>query len=75
MEILLNMDEQKKRTAAVTAVLFHIQAEEEALMGAPRPEIELVQPASLGTWSLSANQAQMMMRNLIQMRMAPGLKG
>lgn len=70
------MDEQKKKTAAVTAVLFHIQAEEEALMSSlPMAEKKIVPPSSPGMWSFSTNQAQMMMRNLIQMRMVPGLKG
>jgi len=69
------MDKQKRKTAAITAVLFHIQAEEEALMGTlPAPEKEIISPSSLGMWSFSTNQAQMMMRNLIQMRMVPGLK-
>lgn len=70
------MDVQKKKTAAITAVLFHIQAEEEALMSTfPTPEKEIMPPSSPGMWSFSTNQAQMMMRNLIQMRMVPGLKG
>jgi hypothetical protein len=70
------MDKQKKKTAAVTAVLFHIQAEEEALMSSlPVPEMEVEPPSSPDMWHFSTHQAQMMMRNLIQMRMVPGLKG
>ena len=66
--------EQKKITAAASAVLFHIQLEEEALMGPP-PEVEIMPPIPQGMWSFSTNQAQMMMRNLIQMRMLPSIKG
>jgi hypothetical protein len=70
------MNKQKKKTAAITAVLFHIQAEEEALMSTgPAPENKIMPPSSPSIWSFSTNQAQMMMRNLIQMRMVPGLKG
>lgn len=69
------MDEQKK-IAVITAVLFHIQAEEETLMSTlSAPDNGIAPPSSPDMWTFSANQAQMMMRNLIQMRMVPGLKG
>lgn len=70
------MNNQEKKTAAMAAVLFHLQAEEElsqASLPGTRPEPP--SPASPNMWSFSANQAQMMLRNIIQMRIVPGLKG
>jgi hypothetical protein len=70
------MTSQKKKIAAMAAVLHHIQAGEElARDSLPGPVAEPTSPASPSMWNFSANQAQMMMRNLIQMRIVPGLKG
>ena len=69
------MSTQKKKIAAVAAVLFHLQAENE-LHEPSLPDSGIKPPFSAppSMWSHSVNQAQMMMRNLIQMRMVPGLK-
>ena len=71
------MDDQKKKTAAIAAVLSHIHAEEELQRSsqAATGGFEIISSSSAGLWSFSANQNQMMLRNLIQMRIVPGLKG
>jgi hypothetical protein len=71
------MDDQKKKTAAIAAVLAHIHAEEELQRSsqAATGGLDIISSSSSGLWSFSANQNQMMLRNLIQMRIVPGLKG
>jgi hypothetical protein len=66
----------RKATAAVAAVLQYIKTEEEALamqsaMQAAQPQMPMVaqQPApAVKPWGLSGRQAQMQMRNLMQLR-------
>jgi hypothetical protein len=65
--------ETKKKIAAMTAVLYYLQAEQAVLEHgtalfekAPPP----VSPA--GFWSYSGRQSQMMHRGMIQMRQGPG---
>jgi hypothetical protein len=67
------MEEDKKKTAAVTAVLYYLQAEEESAgqavpVAGPLPAVE-------GFWSFSGRQSQMMLRSMAQMRLFPGWKG
>ena len=67
------MDNKKKITAAVSAVMSYIQTEEEAICMAsmaygPAPEAAPQPPAPLKLWGISGRQAQMQMRNLMQMR-------
>ena len=71
------MNDQIKKTAAIAAVLCHIQTEEESIRKAQAAAgvTDFAPPASPGLWIYSTNQSQMMMRNLIQMRFVPGLKG
>ncbi|MBC8318876.1 MAG: hypothetical protein H8E41_13315 [Desulfobulbaceae bacterium] len=70
------MSIQKKKMAAMAAVLFHLQAAEELHeTSLPGSGTQHPSSASPSMWNHSSNQAQMMMRNLIQMRMVPGLKG
>ena len=69
-----DMEESKKKVAAMTAVLYYLQSEEEATQYeflAQRP----VPPASEGFWSFSGRQSQMMLRSMAQMRLFPNWKG
>jgi hypothetical protein len=69
------MEESKKKIAAMTAVLYYLQCEEEAARdgmvvdrhGSPAPEG--------GFWSFSGRQSQMMLRSMAQMRLFPGWRG
>jgi hypothetical protein len=70
------MDDRKKVAAAVSAVLHYIRTEEEAFaMQATVPAAERLWPGSMFSpampfkpWGISGRQAQMQMRNLMQMR-------
>ena len=70
------MGNATKATAAVAAVLQYIKSEEEAIamqstMQIAAPQMPLVtQPPSpeVKPWGVSARQAQMQMRNLMQLR-------
>jgi hypothetical protein len=67
------MDNQQKIGAAIAAVMHYIYEEEavltQAAMGA-RAQAPPVSAAAAGfsPWSMSGRQAQMQMRNLMQMR-------
>jgi hypothetical protein len=68
------MEEDKKKIAAMTAVLYYLQAKEETVqhgMPAGRPAL----PVPEGFWSFSGRQSQMMLRSMAQMRLFPGWKG
>lgn len=68
------METNKKKIAALTAVLYYLQAEEEAVqlqIAEDRP----VPPAPEGFWSYSGRQSQMMLRSMAQMRLLPGWNG
>ncbi len=65
------MDDKKKITAAVSAVMAYIRGEEEAAMQlnmTAAPELKTVPPAPVKLWGVSGRQTQMQMRNLMQMR-------
>lgn len=67
------MDKNKKKiTAAISAVMSYIQTEEEAICMASMsyaPAAAVAEPpAPLKLWGISGRQAQMQMRNLMQMR-------
>jgi hypothetical protein len=67
------MDQQQKITAAIAAVMHHIYEEDAARMQAAlggRTQAPYVSAAAAGIspWSMSGRQAQMQMRNLMQMR-------
>lgn len=68
------MDQHKKKIAAVTAVMYYLQAEEEAVRYEP-PAGGTDPPVSEGFWSFSGRQSQMMLRSMAQMRLFPGWKG
>jgi hypothetical protein len=68
------MEDSKRKIAAMTAVLYYLQSEEEsAQYGFPaqRP----ASPASEGFWSFSGRQSQMMLRSMAQMRLFASWKG
>ena len=68
------MENNKKKIAAMTAVLYYLQAEEEkARYELPPGRIAPVAPE--GFWSFSGRQSQMMLRSMAQMRLFPGWKG
>ncbi len=65
--------DKKKMTAAMAAVMNYIQTEEEAIcmtgvMPGGMPEAPCAPPAPLKLWAVSGRQAQMQMRNLMQMK-------
>lgn len=68
------MENRKKIAAAVSAVMNYIQTEEEAIciqsMAAPavEPVPEAYSAAPVKLWGMSGRQAQMQMRNMMQMR-------
>ena len=69
------MEDKKKVTAAIAAVMYAIQAEEEAMrmqaVMVERPQIPPAVLASAGAfkpWGISGRQAQMQLRNLMQLR-------
>ena len=70
------MENARKATAAVAAVLQYIKTQEEAIamqsaMQAAQPQVALVaQPPApaVKPWGVSGRQAQMQMRNLMQLR-------
>ncbi len=69
------MENSKKIAAAVSAVMNYIQTEEEAIciqsmaapVVAPVPETYGATPP-VRLWGISGRQAQMQMRNMMQMR-------
>jgi hypothetical protein len=64
-------DKKKKITAAVSAVMAYIRTEEEAAMQLSMisaAQAEAPPPAPVKLWAISGRQAQMQMRNLMQMK-------
>ncbi len=70
------MDNKKKITAAISAVMNYIKTEEE--IGGARPMLvpaSVPEPsASVNLWRTSGRQAQMQMRNLMQLKTFHGVK-
>ena len=70
------MENKKSIAAAIAAVMNYIRTEEEAIyiQSLAAPEVEPVQAASatamgpVKLWGMSGRQAQMQMRNMLQMR-------
>jgi len=68
------MEADKKKIAAITAVLTYLQAEQESCeygdaLLRDRPASQRTQA---GNWGHSGRQAEMMYRSMIQMRQMPG---
>jgi len=68
------MENKKKAAAAIAGVMNYIMTEEEAIclqsMAAPAvsPAPALLAAGPVKLWGMSGRQAQMQMRNLMQMR-------
>jgi hypothetical protein len=70
------MEDTKKISAAISAVMNYIKTEEEAIciQSLAEPEVgpvQAVRAAAMGPvklWGMSGRQAQMQMRNMMQMR-------
>jgi len=68
------MEDNKKKIAAMTAVLYYLQSEDEAAhygIVAQKP----LTSAPEGFWSFSGRQSQMMLRSMAQMRLFPAWRG
>lgn len=65
-----SMENYKKKIAAMTAVLYYLQDEEEAALYQMAADIS-APPAPEGFWSYSGRQSQMMLRSMAQMRLFP----
>jgi hypothetical protein len=62
-------DTQKKITAAIAAVMHFLKAEEElAALQFATQEAAPAAPAGPKLWALNGRQAQMQLRNLMQLR-------
>jgi hypothetical protein len=59
---------QKKIAAALAAVTQYLQEEEQAAMAFAPPAAESAAPAGPKLWALNGRQAQMQLRNLMQLR-------
>lgn len=75
------MDEKKKITAAVSAVVAYIRMEEEAVCmqaamqsAGPAMQTPPSPPAPLNLWGVSGRQAQMQMRSMMQLKAFHGFK-
>ncbi len=67
------MKSNKKKIAAMTAVLYYLQAEQEAFQYATALPDKAPAPASPAEfWSNSGRQSEMIYRNMIQMRQIRG---
>jgi hypothetical protein len=69
------MEDNKKATAAISAVMNYIQTEEEAVrmqaamaMGPYIPTAAAAPTGGFKPWSISGRQTQMQLRNLMQLR-------
>ncbi len=69
------MDENNKKLVAATSAVFrYIQQEEEIIYTQPFPAAAHAPSVKLRLWGLSGRQAQMQMRNLMQMKAFHGVK-
>jgi len=66
------MEDKKKRVAAVSAVMAVIQKEEDQKSQQLLPPVEFSNVNNL--WSISGRQAQMQLRNMMQLKAFHGLK-
>ena len=67
------MEADKKKIAAMTAVLAYLQAEQEAFQSiAVLPGYRPPPPSMVGFWNNSGRQSEMLQRTMLQMRQMPG---
>ncbi len=66
------MENKKKMAAAISAVMNYIRTEEDIISNQPVDALNqapyLSAPVQLKLWGISGRQAQMQMRNLMQMK-------
>ena len=62
------MQDLKKMTAAVAAVMQYIKSEEEFMQPQPDKRLSTLPPTGVSMWKISGRQAQMQMRNLMQIK-------
>ena len=67
----MSLKDKKKLTAAMSAVLYHIQSEEEALL-TPPPKLPERRPLSV--WAMESRQTMMQNRGLMQLKGFHGFK-
>ncbi len=65
------MEDKKKRVAAVSAVMEYIQKEEDQKSQRLLPPVEFSNINNL--WGISGRQAQMQLRNMMQLKAFHGL--
>jgi hypothetical protein len=61
-------DSQKKIAAAIAAVMQYLQEQDLAALQFASPTAETAVPAGSKLWALNGRQAQMQLRNLMQLR-------
>jgi hypothetical protein len=61
-------DSQKKIAAAIAAVMQYLQEQDLAALQFASPAAETAVPAGPKLWALNGRQAQMQLRNLMQLR-------
>ena len=66
------MEDKKKRTAAVSAAMEYIQKEKDQKSQQLLPPVEFSKANNL--WGISGRQAQMQLRNMMQLKALHGLK-
>ena len=67
----MSLKDKKKLTAAMSAVRYHIQSEEEALL-TPPPKLPERRPLSV--WAMESRQTMMQNRGLMQLKGFHGFK-
>ena len=72
------MENKNKKVAAISAVMSYIKTEEEAFSMQPAVVADradfVSKQVSLNLWGISGRQAQMQMRNLMQMKAFHGVR-
>jgi hypothetical protein len=73
IETVKNMEQQKKKAAAIAAVMRYLRDEEDAACamaasGAPAFAQPAAPQAPVNTWGISGRQSMMQLRTLMQMK-------
>ena len=68
----MKMEADKKKIAAMTAVLAYLQAEQEAFQSTSVLPGYRPPPSMVGFWNNSGRQSEMLQRAMLQMRQVPG---
>jgi hypothetical protein len=66
------MNDKKKTTAAISAVMSYLEEEAASIQAVPQeisePAASFAPPAPVSFWGVSGRQTQMQMRNLMQLK-------